>query len=184
MSDEVCGFKSTLRTRCRELMNMQLGCAMPQQLTTFAVQRINAPSCQMPKRDCHRCHEPDLVGGRSSGPDNRRQGPVQRQERLGPTKSHPGVGGFGRRSKANVWSQRKPVVLSTGHEYTRWKTELLLGRMMKKAPACVRRYAQAFELHRQGHLAEAERIYAAILAARPDRVDSLHLLGMINLAQG
>jgi hypothetical protein len=83
-----------------------------------------------------------------------------------------------------VWSQRKPVVLSTGREYTRWKTELLLGRMTKKAPACVRRYAQALELHRQGHLAEAERIYAAILAARPDHVDSLHLLGMIKLAQG
>src|ERR1035437_4900177 len=95
MSDQVRGFKRTLRTRCRELMNIQLGCAMPQQLTIFAVQRINAPSCQMPKRDCHLCHEPDLVGGRSKCSDNRRQSPVQGQERLWPTKSHPGVGGFG-----------------------------------------------------------------------------------------
>jgi len=42
MSDEVRGFKRTLRTRCRELMNMQLGCAMPQHLTTFAAQRTAA----------------------------------------------------------------------------------------------------------------------------------------------
>jgi protein O-GlcNAc transferase len=45
-------------------------------------------------------------------------------------------------------------------------------------------YAQATEAHRQGRLAEAERLYAAILAVRPDHFDALHLLGVIKLARG
>ncbi len=44
--------------------------------------------------------------------------------------------------------------------------------------------AQALELHKAGRLAEAERLYAAILAVRPDHFDALHLLGLIKLAQG
>src|SRR5436190_17374651 len=44
--------------------------------------------------------------------------------------------------------------------------------------------AQAIELHRQGRAAEAERLYADILAVRPDHFDALHLLGVIKLAQG
>ena len=39
------------------------------------------------------CHEPDLVGGRSSSPCNGRQGPVERQERLEPTNMPSRVGG-------------------------------------------------------------------------------------------
>ncbi len=39
-------------------------------------------------------------------------------------------------------------------------------------------------LHRQGRLAEAERIYAAILAADPGRSDALHLLGLASYQQG
>jgi protein O-GlcNAc transferase len=44
--------------------------------------------------------------------------------------------------------------------------------------------AQATTLHQQGRLAEAERLYAAILAVRPDQFDALHLLGLIRLGQG
>ena len=44
--------------------------------------------------------------------------------------------------------------------------------------------AQAVELHQQGRLADAERLYAAILAVRPDQFDALHHLGLIKLAHG
>jgi protein O-GlcNAc transferase len=44
--------------------------------------------------------------------------------------------------------------------------------------------AQALELHRQGNLAGAEQLYAAVLAVRPDNFDALHLLGVIKLTQG
>jgi tetratricopeptide (TPR) repeat protein len=44
--------------------------------------------------------------------------------------------------------------------------------------------AQALELHRQGRLADAERLYAAILAVRPDHGDALHFLGLIRFATG
>jgi tetratricopeptide (TPR) repeat protein len=43
---------------------------------------------------------------------------------------------------------------------------------------------QALELHQQGRLAEAERLYSAILAARPDHADALHFLGLIKFASG
>ena len=42
----------------------------------------------------------------------------------------------------------------------------------------------AMALHRQGRLAEAERIYAAILAVDPARCDALHLLGLAKYQQG
>ncbi len=45
-------------------------------------------------------------------------------------------------------------------------------------------HAQALELHKAGRLAEAERLYAAILAVRPDHFDALHLLSLIRMAQG
>ena len=44
--------------------------------------------------------------------------------------------------------------------------------------------ARALELYRQGHLTDAERLYASILAVRPDHFDALHRLGMIKLAHG
>jgi protein O-GlcNAc transferase len=44
--------------------------------------------------------------------------------------------------------------------------------------------AQALALHHQGRLAEAERLYAAILAERPDHFDALQMLGMVKLAKG
>ena len=36
----------------------------------------------------------------------------------------------------------------------------------------------------EGHLAEAERLYAAILAVRPDQFDALQFLGLIKFSQG
>ena len=44
--------------------------------------------------------------------------------------------------------------------------------------------AQAIELHQQGELAEAERLYSAILAAKPDHADALHFLGVIRFTTG
>ena len=43
---------------------------------------------------------------------------------------------------------------------------------------------QALELHHQGRIAEAERLYAAVLAVRPDHIDALQMLGVIKLARG
>ena len=51
-------------------------------------------------------------------------------------------------------------------------------------PACAPEIQPAIALHRQGRLAEAERIYAAILAVDPGRCDALHLLGLANYQQG
>ncbi len=44
--------------------------------------------------------------------------------------------------------------------------------------------AQALDFHHQGRLAEADRLYAGILAARPDNFDALHMSGLIRLATG
>ena len=43
-------------------------------------------------------------------------------------------------------------------------------------------YAQKF--HGLGMLAEAEKFYSAILAARPDHFDALHRLGILRRQQG
>jgi len=43
---------------------------------------------------------------------------------------------------------------------------------------------QALELHHQGRLADAERLYTAVLAVRPDHFDALQMLGVIRLARG
>jgi predicted O-linked N-acetylglucosamine transferase (SPINDLY family) len=43
---------------------------------------------------------------------------------------------------------------------------------------------QALELHHQGRITEAEPLYAAVLAARPDHFDALQMLGVIKLARG
>ena len=42
---------------------------------------------------------------------------------------------------------------------------------------------RAIELHQQGHLAEAERLYRQILTAMPMHFDALHLLGVIKAQQ-
>jgi protein O-GlcNAc transferase len=47
-----------------------------------------------------------------------------------------------------------------------------------------RTFTQALELHHQGRIAEAEPLYAAVLAARPDHFDALQMLGVIKLAHG
>jgi tetratricopeptide (TPR) repeat protein len=43
---------------------------------------------------------------------------------------------------------------------------------------------QAVGLHGQGRLAEAERLYAQILAAAPDHADARHMLGVLRAQQG
>ena len=45
-------------------------------------------------------------------------------------------------------------------------------------------FAQALKLHEQGRLAEAERLYAAVLSVRPEHVDALQMMGLIKLAAG
>lgn len=44
--------------------------------------------------------------------------------------------------------------------------------------------AQALALHGQGRLAEAEKLYAAILAVRPDHIDASQMMGLVRLAAG
>src|SRR4051812_31677099 len=43
---------------------------------------------------------------------------------------------------------------------------------------------QATELYHQGRMAEAEQLYASVLAARPDNIDALQMLGLIKMARG
>ena len=43
---------------------------------------------------------------------------------------------------------------------------------------------EALALHRQGQLAEAEKIYARVLKASPGQFDALHLYGMLKLQRG
>lgn len=44
--------------------------------------------------------------------------------------------------------------------------------------------AQALALHEQGRIAEAEPLYAAILAVRPDHFDALQMMALVKLAKG
>jgi predicted O-linked N-acetylglucosamine transferase (SPINDLY family) len=44
--------------------------------------------------------------------------------------------------------------------------------------------AQALALHEKGRLGEAEKLYAAILAARPEHFDALQMMGLVKLATG
>jgi len=44
--------------------------------------------------------------------------------------------------------------------------------------------AQALQHHERGQMAEAERLYATILAARPDHFDALQMMGLVKLAKG
>jgi protein O-GlcNAc transferase len=43
---------------------------------------------------------------------------------------------------------------------------------------------QALELQHNGRVAEAEPLYAAVLAVRPDHFDALQMLGVIKMARG
>ncbi len=42
---------------------------------------------------------------------------------------------------------------------------------------------QGFQLHRQGRLAEAEKLYTAVLSSHPSQFDALHLLGLLRHQQ-
>jgi thioredoxin-like negative regulator of GroEL len=45
-------------------------------------------------------------------------------------------------------------------------------------------FAQALQLHHPGRLREAEPLYAAVLAARPDHFDALQMMALVKLAAG
>jgi tetratricopeptide (TPR) repeat protein len=51
-------------------------------------------------------------------------------------------------------------------------------------PDVPRMLAQALALRRQGQIAEAERLYASVLAIAPDNADALHSMGNLKLAHG
>ena len=61
---------------------------------------------------------------------------------------------------------------------------------MPKKPASAARpdprrmLEQAFALHQQNRLGEAEPLYAAVLRQKPDDFDALHLLGLLNMDCG
>lgn len=44
--------------------------------------------------------------------------------------------------------------------------------------------AQALQFHERGQLTEAEKLYAAVLAVRPDHFDALQMMGLVKLAKG
>ncbi len=45
-------------------------------------------------------------------------------------------------------------------------------------------YDRALTLRKQGRFNEAEQLYAQVLAARPDHVDALHMMGVVNMLRG
>ena len=51
-------------------------------------------------------------------------------------------------------------------------------------PDVQRILAQALALQRKGHIADAERLYASVLAIAPDNADALHSMGNLKLARG
>src|SRR5688500_7387257 len=48
----------------------------------------------------------------------------------------------------------------------------------------VQTFERALLFHHQGRLAEAEGLYSAILAVRPDYFDALQMLGLVKLRRG
>jgi protein O-GlcNAc transferase len=54
----------------------------------------------------------------------------------------------------------------------------------QRAPDLAQAIQQAVDLHRQGRLTQAEDLYRAILARRPQHFDALHYLGLIKMQQG
>ncbi|MBX9827739.1 MAG: tetratricopeptide repeat protein [Xanthobacteraceae bacterium] len=60
-----------------------------------------------------------------------------------------------------------------------------LSPLQKSAPLNVpQTLAQGVELHKQGRLAEAERLYMSVLAARPDNIEALQYLSIIRYDKG
>jgi protein O-GlcNAc transferase len=57
-------------------------------------------------------------------------------------------------------------------------------RHAKTVPTPAQTVQQALAFHRQGRLAEAERLYRAALAAQPRQFEVLHFLGVLKLQQG
>ena len=59
-----------------------------------------------------------------------------------------------------------------------------LGRAARDKLSLVEAIGRAVALHQRGQLTEAERLYAAILHARPAQFDALRLLGVLRYQQG
>jgi protein O-GlcNAc transferase len=57
-------------------------------------------------------------------------------------------------------------------------------RQAKTVTPLAQTVQQALTLHRQGRLAEAERLYRAALAKQPRQFEALHFLGVLELQQG
>ena len=67
----------------------------------------------------------------------------------------------------------------------RFLPHAFLARNAQRAAGVVQRVlAQALALQRQGHIADAERLYASVLAIAPDDSDALHSMGNLKFARG
>ena len=51
-------------------------------------------------------------------------------------------------------------------------------------PQVIQMLRQAFGLHQQGQLAQAETLYREVLTMQPDNPDALHFLGVLELQRG
>src|SRR5947209_17747671 len=69
------------------------------------------------------------------------------------------------------------LMIRTQHTRTR------MPRTRRQLPIGPNAMQEAAVLHREGRLAEAERIYATIVACMPDHFDALHLLGVLRQEQ-
>jgi predicted O-linked N-acetylglucosamine transferase (SPINDLY family) len=57
-------------------------------------------------------------------------------------------------------------------------------RQSTQLPEAMQRLRQAYDLHRRGALADAEKLYASILQSDPALFDALHLFGVLRMQQG
>jgi tetratricopeptide (TPR) repeat protein len=97
------------------------------------------------------------------------------------------------RDRAGICSHSAQVILATKPPF-HCSRHTLRSRpalpYMPKKPASAARpdprwmLEQAFALHQQNRLGEAEPLYAAVLKQKPDDFDALHLLGLLNMDCG
>src|SRR5450432_3165448 len=84
-------------------------------------------------------------------------------------------------SKAAPWTTQTDYFITRPGISADMPPSLLPNAKLFNVPQAL---ALALDLHRKGRFAEAERHYAAILAARPDHFEALHMMGIVKLAQG
>ena len=56
--------------------------------------------------------------------------------------------------------------------------------LAKPVSSVAKAFEQGLQFHHQGRLPEAERLYAEVLAVRPDHFDALQMMALIKLAKG